>query len=781
MKHSAKKIPALTARRTAFSEKPVTHLTILLISLLALLAILPACSPQNNGEQQTTATNTPASGAVVPTIVSVPDPSETARAYLNAWNDRNYEAMYNMLTTLSRDSISLEAFTERYQEVEINTVLIGVDSEILQTLTNPVNAEVGYRVLLRSSLLPDLEVNTQMDLSLESGQWRVVWDETIIMPELAGGNRLSLETIWPTRGIIYDRNGSTLAADSTAVALSVIPTAIEDDQYGGLYSAMQQVSGINAAYWDYKISDEDNPFVLSLTEIPYGQFLEYEDVLSPYYNALAAEVYENTRLSYINEGGAHSVGWVGPIPAEEADSWTANGYPLGATIGRSGVEAWGEEMLAGRPSADLYVVTPENLLLTRLATTETVPSESIYTTLDSDMQEWAQLSLQGFFGAVVVLERDTGKVLAIASSPTYDPNYADANNPNSLWGSYFPDNVGRFFNRATQGQYPPGSIFKPITMAAALESGLFTPDSELDCGYYWYGPGGEEFVDWTLEKERPTSGELSLVEGLMRSCNIWFYEIGYRLYDAGEANAVAEMARGFGLGSPTGIDIFPEESGQIVDPDNQEGSQPWAAAVMQGIGQSDTTITPIQAAVYTAALGNGGTLYRPQMIERVENTAGDATFEFTPVVNGTLPVSEETLAAIKEGMLAVTRNTRGTAYYTFINRVVDVYGKTGTAQNPGVDAHAWFIGYTDEQREDLPDIAIAVIVENEGDGSEFGAPIFRRLMEVWFNGRPLSAFPWENRIGEIDPTYFMTPEELEAYEAEQAATQEAEGNNNNGN
>lgn len=778
MKHSAKNIPALAARRSTLVGKPIQRLTILLIALLGLLALLASCSPQND-ETQPTVTNTPASGAVIPTVIAAPDPSETATAYLNAWNERDYEAMYNMLTTLSRDAISLEAFTERYQEVEINTVLIGVDSEILQTLTNPTHSEVGYKVWLRSSLLPDLEVNTQMDLSLEGGVWKVVWDDTIIMPELAGGNRLSLETIWPTRGVIYDRNGATLSADTTAVALSVIPTAIEDDQYGSLYGTLQQVTGINAAYWDYKISNEDNPFILSLTEIPYGQFLEYENSLSPFYNAMAAEVYEGTRLSYINEAGGHSIGWVGPIPAEEADAWTSIGYPLGAKIGRSGVEAWGEEMLAGRPSADLYVVTPQNLPLTRLTTTESVPSESIYTTLDKDLQTWAQLSLQGFTGAVVVLERDTGRVLAIASSPTYDPNYADGNNPNSLWGSYFPDNVGRFFNRATQGQYPPGSIFKPITTAAALESGLFTKDDMLECGYYWYGPNGEEFVDWTLEKERPPSGDLTLVEGLMRSCNIWFYEIGYRLYTAGETNAVAEMARGFGLGSPTGLDIFPEESGQIVDPDNQEGSQPWAAAVMQAIGQSDTTITPIQAAAYTAALGNGGTLYRPQMIERVENTAGDATFEFTPVVNGTLPVSEETLAAIKEGMLAVTRDTRGTAYRTFVNRVVDVYGKTGTAQNPGVDAHAWFIGYTDEHREDLSDIAIAVVIENQGDGSEFGAPIFRRLMEVYYNGRPLSAFPWENRIGEIDPTYFMTDEELEAYQAEQAATQEAEQNNNN--
>ncbi|MGD2026550.1 MAG: penicillin-binding transpeptidase domain-containing protein [Anaerolineales bacterium] len=761
------------------AQKNYALFTMLIIALLASLA---ACSlgtanvestgsPSDNGG----ASGTP--GEVVPTIVSVPDPSAAAREYLNAWDNGDYETMYNMLTTLSRDAVSFEEFNQRYLEVEQQAVLVGVDHEIQQVLTNPAHAEVGYQVVLQSSLVGSLDFQTQMNLSLENGAWKVVWDEHIIIPELAGGNRLSMETIWPTRGIIYDHNGTTLAADTRAVALFIIPSAVEEDQRGSLFSALQQATGINAAYWDYVISDEDNPFVIPLIEIPFGQFEEYEDVLSNHYNALGAEVFD-TRLDYINAAGAHSVGWVGPIPVEEVDQWAERGYPVGATIGRSGVEAWGEEMLAGRPSADLYVVTSDNLLLTRLATTETVPSQSIYTTLDRDMQRWAQLSLQGFTGAVVALERDTGKVLAIASSPTFDPNYADFDNPNSLWDTYFPDNAGRFFNRATQGQYPPGSIFKVVSMAAAVETGEFEPTDRLDCGYYWFGPGDVELTDWTLDKERPSSGNLSLVEGLMRSCNIWFYEVGYRLYTAGEVDAIAEMARGFGLGSPTGIDIFPEESGQIMNPDDQEGAEAWFNAVQQAIGQSNTTITPIQAAVYTAALGNGGTLYRPQMIERVENTAGEATFEFTPVVNGELPISEETLSSIQQGMLSVTRNERGTAYFTFVNRLVSVYGKTGTAQNPGEDPHAWFIGYTDEQDPDNPDIAIAVLIENQGDGSEFSAPIFRRLMEVYFYGRPLSAFPWEDRIGEIDERYFMTPEELEALEAEEAAAEE--GNNNGG-
>ncbi|MBN2044295.1 MAG: hypothetical protein JW757_04670 [Anaerolineales bacterium] len=757
---------------------------LLLVMLSVLVSVLGGCSlrPANNPPAATNAEARPTTaGGEFPlpgqTVIPVPDPSEAAQKYLSAWNEFDYQAMYNQLTTLSQDAISFEDFTNRYLNVEQQIVMTGVDFEILQDLVSPTYAQVAYKTTLKSGIVGNIEVQTQMGMSIENNEWKVVWDDTLIMPELANGNRLSMETLWPTRGIIYDKNGATLAADTRAVALFLVPSAVEEEQFGSLISALQEATEINAPYWRYQIEKEDNPYVIPLIEIPFSQFEESEGRLSNHYNALGAEVF-TTHLSYINEAGSHSVGWVGPIPAEEVEFWAEKGYPVGAQIGRSGVEAWGQEMLSGRPSADLYVVTPDNLLLTRLASAETVPSQSIYTTLEKDLQRWAQLSLQGFTGAVVVLERDTGRVLAMASSPTFDPNYADLNNPNSLWDTYFPDTEGRFFNRATQGQYPPGSIFKVVSISAALETGVFSPNDTIECGYYWEGPGDVELTDWTLEKERPASGNLTLVEGLMRSCNIWFYQVGYDLYNAGYTDALAEMARGFGLGSPTGFDIFPEESGQIVNPDDQEGAQGWFNSVQQSIGQSNTLITPIQAAVYTAALGNGGTLYRPQMIERVENVAGEATFEFTPVVNGELPISANTLAAVRDGMLRVTQNNRGTAYNTFVNRTIAVWGKTGTAQNPAGDPHAWFIGYTDEQDENRPDIAMAILIENQGDGSEFAAPIFRRLMEVYFYGRPISYFPWENQIGEIDDRYFLSEEELAELEAQEAQEATPEGNDN---
>jgi penicillin-binding protein 2 len=502
--------------------------------------------------------------------------------------------------------------------------------------------------------------------------------------------------------------------------------------------------------------------------IPVNIFEQWLPYLEPHFDVLSYTYYF-THLAYLGSAGAHTIGWVGAVPLEEADDWLERGYPIDAQVGRMGIEAWGEEYLSGKPSANLNVRNPAKEIVTTLSSREAEPPSSIYTTLDANLQLWAQLALRDFTGAIVVLERDTGRVLAMASSPTFNPNYSDAYNPDSgVWATYFDGTYDQpFLNRATQGQYPPGSIFKVITLAAALETDIFNPYLTFDCQHYWYGPDGYQFEDWTVEKDKPPSGVLNMMEGLMRSCNPWFYQMGYTLYENGYTTAVADMAREFGLGSVTGIEVVPEEPGNITNPEDNPSAEPWFNAVQQAIGQSDTVITPIQAAAYIASIGNGGTLYRPQLIERIENAAGEVIFEFEPIVNNTLPISENTLLAIQEGLKLVTNNARGTAYHTFSVGYLDashIIGKTGTAQNPGELPHAWFIGYTTFENPYRPDIAIAVLVENIGDGSEFAAPIFRRLLDTYIFGEPQSSYPWESSMYVFNPDYFLPDEETEGAE-----------------
>jgi penicillin-binding protein 2 len=287
-------------------------------------------------------------------------------------------------------------------------------------------------------------------------------------------------------------------------------------------------------------------------------------------------------------------------------------------------------------------------------------------------------------------------------------------------------------------------------MAAALESGEYEPTTTYDCGLEFTELPGITLYDWRFERELPASGVISLIGGLERSCNPWFYHIGLDLYNKGYESAIPDMAVGFGLGSPTGIEIG-DEAGQVPSPENSQETlgEDWAPRhpVQLAIGQSALQVTPIQVVRYAAALGNGGTLYRPQLVQRIENAEGVVLQEFEPDAQGELPVSEDTLAAIQQGMINVIQKEGATAYRKFLGLNLNVAGKTGTAQTTEFgEPHAWFAGYSYEGREDLPDIAVVVMVENIGEGSDWAAPIFRRIMETYFRGGPRTPFPWESRL-----------------------------------
>ena len=735
------------------------------IHFLILVAfLLAACGPGGLGGELPTPQIS---------VNAAPDVEGTVNAYLTAWNSGDYASMYGILNTSSRQAISAQEFQDKYAMVATQANLFRVDYEILSTLINPGSAQVSYRVTLNSAVIGPITRDTNMDLVLEGGLWRVVWDDRIILPELAGGNVLSLERFVPTRGIIYDHNGEPLAANTQAVAIGVIPSLICDGDGPYVISELARVSQRPAAELNALIFPEDDepPYYIPIIEVSAEEFEaragNWDQCSGIYYNPY------DTRL-YFGSAGPQAIGYYGPIPAEQVPDYIPLGYQSDDKIGRMGLEAWGEEYLAGKRGGVLRVLNPAGEIVTTLAQADAQPAASINTTIDGSLQIRAQQALEGFDGSIVVLERDTGRILAMVSSPGFNQNWADPNNDNSFWNTYFPDDAGLFFNRATQGQFPPGSIFKPITFSAAVENDIYEPESTIDCTNQWYGLADIVLDNWTVEKELPPDGTLTLVQGIMRSCNIWFYQIGLDLYNAGLTDAVTEMARGFGLGTRTGIQELAEEAGTLEAPNVDNGEVGRSQAVQQAFGQGSTLITPLQAAVYVAAIGNGGTLYKPQLVESVVDANGTALLQFEPQVNGTLPISETTLAALREGMRLVVTNPRGTAYRRFTGFNIPVYGKTGTATaGEGVDPHAWFIGYTDAGREDLPDIAIAVLVENIGDGSEFAAPIFRRVASYYFFNSPGPLYPWEREFGVVDPIYF--DEELQA-----AATATAEAGGEGG-
>jgi penicillin-binding protein 2 len=696
-------------------------------------------------------------------ITSVPDPIDAAMAFLDYWKAEDYASMYGMLTNLSQEAITAEDFEARYRDVAANGALEGIDYEILSELTNPTIAQVNYRVTLHSVLVGDIARDSGMDLSLEANGWRVKWEENLILPELAGGNYLSMDVRVPARGNIYDRDGHALVAQADAVALGLDTSRVDPESQGSLLEAIWRVTGIRPDSLLPALENYRN----------YGWYLPIGEVasdvvepLSGLLTSFSGMVMQSFRSRYYFDGGIASqlVGYVSAIQPEEVEEFKRKGYRIDEKVGRGGLEYWGEDYLSGERGGALYVVSPEGKIVTLLSESEPQPAYSIYTTLEKDLQIQAQDALAGFVGAIVVLERDTGRVLAMVSSPDFDPNLFEPNNYNSgfLLGEIFNDPNIPLLNRATQGQYPLGSVYKVITMATALEMGLYDLEKTYECGHSFTEIQGFISYDWTYEKELPSSGTLTLPEGLMRSCNPFFQHIAFELYRQEMGTEITLMSEAFGLGEGTGIAGVAEEDGQIPVPESE------VDAVNQAIGQGSMLVTPLQTVDFIAALGNGGSLYRPQIIERVESPTGETILEFEPELRGALPLSDETLEIVRTAMISVVGNPRGTAYHRFLNFPIPIAGKTGTAETGGGrDPHAWFAGYTFAEQEDRPDIAVVVIAENAGEGSDYAAPIFKRIVEIYFFGKPRTPYWWESQIG---VTRTPTPEVTETPVPEETKT-----------
>jgi len=702
-----------------------------------------------------------------PEVTTLPMPSAEAamRAYLDAFMVEDYSHMYAMLSPSSQSQLKVDAFTKRYQD-DLDAMSVSkMEYSIQSVLTNPDSAQVAFHITYHTALFGDIQRDGVVaNLSLENGAWRLQWHDNLILPELTDGSSMVSDRQAPARGDIYDSNGDAVVTQSDAVELGVVAGQIPSDKQKDLFIELWRLTGVSVA----DIQSEYDSYNNNGQYVPIGEASKADvnariGVLSAY-SGLKMTAYTSRFAALPSQ----SVGYTQPIPAEKLSQYLRLGYSLGQRVGQIGIEKWGEQYLAGRDEATLYIVDPSGKVGTTIAHVDGQAADSITLTIDKNLQQQAQLAMDGLPGAIVVIERDSGRVLAMVSSPGLDANLFDSNNdPNyhnltNVLAS--PDQP--LLNRATQSKIPLGSVFKIVTISAALESGVFTPESTWDCQYTYTEIPGHTLYDWTWSdcqlymQKNPgkkcassstlPSGLLTLPEGLMRSCDPWFYHIGFTLFNNGLTNAISNMAGAFGLGKPTGIGIE-EEPGYIPVP--SDGLN----ATSLAIGQGDTQVNPLQVADFIAAIGNGGTLYKPQLVEKIQPAVGDPMDVFKPVANGTLPVSQDNLKVIQDAMRQVAVNPKGTGYYTLGAFSIPVAAKTGTAESGVANPHAWFAGYSLANIPGKPDIAVVVVVDNQGEGATWAAPILRRVMEIYFYGKPQSMYPWESTFGIIAQTPTPTP------------------------
>ncbi len=707
--------------------------------------LLPACRSES-----VTLTPSP-TFPPLPSLTPTPTtdtPEGTAAAFVTAWERRDPAAIYALLTPARRLAVSAEAFAARYRSAIATATVLTATASLQAVLQEGEQAQAACRLSWQTALVGEMVTDTIVSLSFQHGRWWLDGAGDLIWPGLGEENYFYMERLTPARANIYDRNNLALAAEGTIVTVGVVPQRIQDE--AALLSALSLVTGMDAEAIRARYANRPAAWWTPIADISGDVAVRYSNLLT----TPGIDAREKEGRTYMLGGAApHVVGWVAQVPAEELERYRAQGYRGDEWVGVAGLEAWGEPYLAGRHGGILYLLGPAGNILSVVARRDAVPSRAIYTTIDRPLQRQVQDILGDRRGAIVVLEAQTGAVLALTSGPSFDPNVLVNPSWSEARNAVLANPNRPLFNRATQGLYPTGSVFKIVTLAAALERAGMAPDMTFHCPGYWDGLGiNYRKFCWKEEGH----GDITLRDALAGSCNVTFYNVGMALHNIDPA-ILSDMAQAFGLGMRTGIVGVPEEAGQVPGPASRAAQgQGWYVGdtVNLAIGQGDLRITPLQVARMVAAVANGGTLYRPYVVARIA-AAGEAYPEivYAPEAVGTLPISAENLAVIQDAMLGVTREPIGTAHHRFIGLAIPVAGKTGSAEAPGINVrpHSWFAGYAPAN---APEIVVVVMVENAGEGSEVAAPMARQVVEAYY-GLALTPLP-----PEAEPTPTPTVEPL---------------------
>jgi penicillin-binding protein 2 len=650
---------------------------------------------------------------------SQPPAEPVAQEFLSAWERADYNSMYNLVSPETQARLSPEQFTNRYTAAQATATTQFVRAQLRSALREGETLHANYHVEWDTALFGTLAADHEMTWSLHDGQWRVDWEDGLVWPDLKDGGQFQLQYQIPRRANIYDREGRGLAVDGKLVTIGIVPGEIQDE--ATLLAGLSPILSLSPDDIKAKYANAAADWFVPLGDVPF----EISQANAEFLKSPGIQLRESAQRVY--RGLApHVVGYVAQITAENLQQWKERGYRGDEWVGTTGLEAWGEPNLAGTHGGTLTVIGGDGSIVKTLADKAAVPSRSLYTTIDRKLQEGAEKILAGHTGAIVVMNPQNGDVLALASYPTF--------NPNALISPYaaHPSGEQSFLNRATQGAYPPGSTFKPVTMAAGLEKAGLTPSSTFFDPGYWDGLG-EAFrkFNWNTAGD----GSIDFVTGLSASNNVVFYEVGKRVQDV-DTFALPNMARAFGLGHTTGITGVEEIAGQIPDPDWKQKTkgEVWVPGdgVNMAIGQGDVLATPLQMATLYAAIANGGTLYRPHLIQKIGSNNEPPEDVWQPEVMGRLPISPENLQAIQRGLRGVISGPRGTAGFVFGGFPQSAAGKTGTAEagSAGQTSHAWFAVYA--PYED-PEIVVLVFLENGGQGSYNAAPLARQVLETYFD------------------------------------------------
>jgi penicillin-binding protein 2 len=538
-------------------------------------------------------------------------------------------------------------------------------------------------------------------------------------------NRIRVRPIAAPRGILFDRNGVPLVDNRPAFTLSIIPREL--DNRDAVLGKLSSLLGLPYQELDDAL-ERVSPDSFLPVRIRRGLTMEDVAKVEEWKLELPGVIVEvePQRAYPTSRFAAHLLGYV----REASDEQMKQGrYRRGELVGQTGLERLLDEFLRGRDGGERIEVDVMGRPIRLIQQTEPHPGAEVVTTIDRRIQELAEKEMEGKAGSVVVMDPRNGDIIAMVSTPAFPIDQFTGNIDRAAWMKLIQDPSHPMLNRASQAQYPPGSVFKIVLMAAGLQEGSFTPTDRVQCsGSFTFGD--RTWKDWKKEGH----GTVDLRRGIAQSCDVYFYQQGLKIGGA----AIAKYAKAFGFAAPTGFELGTERFGLIPEPKPRKDrkSRPWTGGdtLNMSIGQGAVLVTPLQVARMMSAVANGGVLWKPRLVQRIERPEQGVVFRDPGQVNGHVELSPVVWALIRDGLWEVV-NGHGTGGAARIPGL-DVAGKTGTAQiiansksERGED-HAWFAAFAPAKD---PQAVVVVIVERGGHGGEAAAPIARKIFNAIFN------------------------------------------------
>ncbi len=586
--------------------------------------------------------------------------------------------------------------------------------------------------------------------------------------QAAQNNNLRAVRVQAPRGPILDRNGEVLVDNAVGYSIQIWPAELPRE---GRYEVLRRLSaipgiGVSPLEMARAIEERrDDP--LTPVTVKRGIHPEQVNQISERADEFPGVVVaENYLRDYPYKSlAAHLLGHVGEASSAQLED--REGLRPGDEVGQGGLEAVYDEFLRGRPGLErLHVDSLGRPRGELIRSVNPLPGLAVRTTSDRKLQQAAERALREGIqlaqsrkqwyadgGAIVALDPRNGAILALASNPTFRPSlFVGRKDPKKLAVLLDPEKAEEEnlpgLNRAVAGEYPPGSIIKPVTAIAAMQEHLITPYESLLCqgSYTAYG---QVFKNWDPYVYR----WMALPEALSASCDTYFYELGREFYELPpeRGQPLQDWARRLGIGVETGLDVGPEETGLLPTIEwrlktyTNEIDRLWKPgdSIQLAIGQKDLLVTPLQMARVYALIANGGRLVTPHVAAHVERPSGDGDDpvvlqRFVPPQPRETGVDPDALEVVRTGLYSATHSSYGTSSWVFANFPVEIAGKTGTAEKEANNAlrdQAWWCGYGPY---DAPEIVVCVLIENGGHGGEIAAPTALKVFETYFGKRGIT-------------------------------------------